>query len=465
MKSLEKEIPQGVSNRGKIKIYRWKSILLLLALGAGLGAVRAQNTDDMYANRQVNVTDESLMKAIAPYDEDIRNDILTATQYPDVLQKASQIRDNTSRAFQRTIQDYPQKKQNWFYEVSRYPDLMDKLASMPRRTSKSEIEAMLPASATPELKEAAWKLYDNHQNDLIKVASLNQDATIAFQNLIRPLGPTARNAFKSLEQMPDVLSLLNDHIDITARIGERYQNDPASVNRQLADIRDQLDDQNKQDQAAYRDQLAQDPQALQELDRASQDYASTGGYSYPAPTGDRVVNYGSPYSYWFGYPSWYGSPMWYPGAFGYGAGIYLGLGGYSSFYGFPSYGFSRWFYGGAYRYYPNLYRRYDYIYRNRIAGGRYNYYPNRSMYQGSTGRYYNPRISGGSSGFNNNQAYRQQTPTQSYRVAPRNYSYNNRSNSGSYSRPSYGGSSFGGRSGGFSGGGGFHGGGGRGGRR
>ena len=495
MKSLEKGIPQKASSwNNALKINLIKPLLVTILLGAGSVTAFGQNDPNGYGNNQNNgynnnqnngynnnqnsynsnqnkVTDESLIQAIAPYDEDVRNDILIATQYPDVLQKLSQIRDNTTRAFQATIQNYPQKKQSWFYELSRFPNLMDKLATMPRKQSKEEIESLLN-NPTKELKEASWKLYNNHHDDLVTVNNLNRQAVNSFQDLINPLSHNAQNAFKTLQEMPDVLSLLNDHIDIASRLGERYTSDPTGVSQEIAQIHDHQEDQNKQDLATYKDNLAQNPQALQELNQASQDYASTGGYSYPAPTQDKVINYGSPYSYWFGYPMWYNSPMWYPGAFGYGSGIYFGLGGYSSIYGFPSLGFSRWFFGGAYRRYPNLYRQYGHYYNN--YGSRYGYSAaTRNPFMGSASRHFIPNISGRSNGFINNQAYRQ-SASRSYNVAPRqNYGGNiNRSyggsNSRSYSSPSYGGSRSmgGGVSRGYSGGG-FHGGGGgsRGGRR
>ncbi|WP_221393059.1 hypothetical protein [Dyadobacter sp. NIV53] len=345
---------------------------------------------------------------------------------------------------------------------------MDKLATMPRKQSKNNIEALLN-NPSPELKEAAWKLYDKHHNDLVTVNNLNQQAVGSFQNLIQLLNPDAKQAFKTLQEMPDVLSLLNDHIDITTELGQNFKNDPSGVSQQIAEVHDQQENQNKQDLANYRDELSQDPQALQELAQASQQYANTGGYSYPAPAQTQVINYGSPYSYWFGYPSWYNSPMWYPGAFGYGSGIYFGLGGYPSIYGLPSLGFSNWFFGGAYRRYPNLYRQYGRYYNSYGSRGGYAS-PARSAFMGTASRHFVPNINGRSGGFINNQAYRQSS--RSYSVAPRQNSYGGNgghsyspSNGGgarSYSSPSYGGRSMGG---GFSrgGGGGFGGGGSRGG--
>lgn len=465
MKSLEKGIPIAKTNRSRSLNYV-RTFFAVAVLGITALSAYSQDFPNGYSNqggvdsKQNEVTDQSLVQAIAPYDEDVRNDILTASQYPDILEKLSQIRDNTTKAFRQTIGGYSQKKQNWFYEVSRYPQLMDKLATMPRRQSKEQIESLLD-KPTEELKVAAWKLYSKHHDDLVTVNNLNQQALNSFQELIHPLSRNAQTAFRTLQEMPDVLSLLNDHIDIASRLGERFRNDPSGVSQELANAHDELDAQNKKDVASYQEELAKNPQALQELGQASRDYASTGGYSYPAPTGDKVINYGSPYSYWFGYPMWYNYPMWYPGAFGYGSGIYFGFGGYPSIYGLPSPGFSRWFFGGAYRRYPNLYRQYGRYYHDNVRSSRY-ISPNGRAFMGTANRHFVPDVSRRSSGFNNNQAYRQSrsyTPSQSYRVAPRQ-NYSNGSGARSFSRPSYGG----GMSRSY--GGGSHGGGGsRGGRR
>ena len=185
MKSLEKGVPQVATGRSKtLKYSLIKAFFATAILGAGSLAGYAQDFPNGYgnqqsSNQQIDLTDQSLLQAIAPYNEDVRNDILIASQYPDVLQKLGQVRDQTTQAFQQTIQDYPQKKQNWFYEISRYPDLMDKLAKLPRRQSREQIESML-TNPTPELKEAAWKLYDNHHRDLVTINNLNQQALSSF---------------------------------------------------------------------------------------------------------------------------------------------------------------------------------------------------------------------------------------------------------------------------------------------
>jgi len=420
------------------------------------------NNQQSYGNRQSAPVQQSIAPMVAQYSEDVRNNILVATQYPDILQKLAQIRENTSRSFQETIQGYSQRKQNWFYEVSRYPDLMHDLATSPRKQSKEQIEGLAAniPNASNDLKEAAWKLYNNHHSDLVTVDNLNQQAMNAFEDMVNPLNSDAQHAFKSLQDMPDVLSILNEHSDLTARLGQDFKNDPDGTRQDLAKLHDEQEAENKQDFADYQSNLSQDPQAQQEYNQAQQQYASANkGYNYPAPTGDKIVNiYNNPYPYWFGYPSWYGSAMWYPGAYGFGGGLYYGMG----LYGFPSLGFSNWFFGGAYRYYPHLYRTYDRYYRSNYLSGRRYISPRTNGFVGAAGRHYNPAAGyvrsrnysspgrsynpGLSRGYNQSRV-----PSQGFRSVPRQ-SFGNRTYSGSgFRSPSTGGGFS--RGGGFSGGG------------
>jgi len=428
-----------------------------------------------YEKQVSGPVEQSIVPTLAQYDSEVRNNILIATQYPEILEKVAGIRALTTEGFQSTIQGYSQKKQNWFYEISRYPELMHTLATLPRKQSKDQINSLI-VNPSKDLEEAAWKLYRNHHSDLVKVDNLNQQAVSSFQNLISPLNADAQQAFKALQEMPDVLSILNDHSDLTALLGEDFKNDPDGTRQKLAGAHDKILAENKQDLDRYNQELAQDPQAQQEYKQAAREYAQSKGYSYPAPTGDKVINYyNNPYSYWFGYPSWYGSAMWYPGAYGFGGGMYYGMGLYG--YGFPTFGFSNWFFGGAYRYYPHLYRRYGNYYReNYISRRRYSSPGN--GFAGAAARHYSPQTAGRSNWisprtYNNpgrgfSQGARVMQGQSSYNRtynAPRTYnnvprSYNN--GGSNFRSQSYGGSF---NRGGYSSGGMRGGGGARGGRR
>ncbi|WP_221393058.1 hypothetical protein [Dyadobacter sp. NIV53] len=92
MKSLEKGIPEAATNRNKtLKTSSLKTLVAAVILSAGALTGYAQSYQNGYENQQNNnqnnVTQQSLIQAIAPYNEDVRNDILIATKYPDVLQK------------------------------------------------------------------------------------------------------------------------------------------------------------------------------------------------------------------------------------------------------------------------------------------------------------------------------------------------------------------------------------------
>ncbi|MFC0183070.1 hypothetical protein ACFFJX_11075 [Pseudarcicella hirudinis] len=87
-------------------------------------SVNAQNNQPPQMGQgQNNPQDDqqNLVNSIAPYKEDVRNAILIASQYPDVLEKMAQLHDQTSMAFQQTIQDYGQRNKDGFmnFHVSR----------------------------------------------------------------------------------------------------------------------------------------------------------------------------------------------------------------------------------------------------------------------------------------------------------------------------------------------------------
>ncbi len=324
-------------------------------------------------------TDKGIAASIAPYDSPVRQAILQASQYPQILTQMKQIQGNSEVAFQNMISDFRQKKQGWFYTLTRYPDLTHKLATLPDGQEKDNLYRLLP-SQDPDLQEAAWKLYKHEKDDLVAVDNLNQNAQKEFNTSIQGLDASTQASFQKLAGLPDVLTLLTNNIDLTTKLGGQFKADPTTLNTQLAALHDSLNVQNQYEIAAFKKQLADNPQAQQELSQAAQDYAKANGYNLPnqqSYNGNNGNNnngyynnnnyYNNPYSYWFGYPSWYGSPLWYPNSFGYNSGFYMGLGGFGM-YGFPSYGFSNWFFnGGYYNRYPRLYNTFGNYYHNNIG--------------------------------------------------------------------------------------------------
>jgi hypothetical protein len=70
-----------------------------------------------------------MQQTVASYDADVRESILTASQYPVVLVNIQNVHNQAQNSFQNVIKDFSQKKQGWFYELTRYPDLLHTLAT------------------------------------------------------------------------------------------------------------------------------------------------------------------------------------------------------------------------------------------------------------------------------------------------------------------------------------------------
>ncbi|GAB3902515.1 hypothetical protein GCM10028803_29330 [Larkinella knui] len=382
-------------------------------------------------------TQQGLLNAIAPYDADIRQSILTASQYPQVLTQLQQVRDDTRSSFENLINGFDRKKQGWFYELTRYPDLLHTLAQSPNGLNRDAIDRLVPNS-DENLHDAAWHLYRNHTSDLVQADNLNQQASRSFDQLIRPFDGSTQASFRQLLNYPDALVLLTNNIELTAELGQQVAANGTDLNQQLATLHDNLAVQHDREVADYKKRIDADPQAGQELNQAARSFAQSNGYILPTMGYGGGMMFANPYSYWFGYPYWYGSPLWYPGAFWGGFSLTYGLGGFG-LYGFPAFGFNSWFINRGYYAYPHLYNRFGGYYRT--VGPRYGFVPTYRTY-GNYGRTARPPYLGSRGNFGG-----MRSPS----VGGLNRSYSPGGRMGSF-----GGSR--GYSGGFHGGGGFRGG-------
>jgi hypothetical protein len=406
-------------------------------------------------------TDKGIAASIAPYNADVRQAILLASQYPQTLTALQKNQSQTVAAFHKLISGFDKKKQVWFYTITRYPDLLHTLATLPDKKDKEAVYQILP-SQDADLKEASWELYKSKKKDLIKLDGINVAAQQDFAQSIQSLDAPAKDAFKKLSVMPDVLTLLTNNIDLTTRLGQHYKSNPEACNNRLAALHDSLNVQNQYEMTAYKTQMADDPTAQGELSQAAKDYATENNIDVPVQQTDESDNenyYANPYSYWFGYPDWYSYPLWYPGSFWFDTGLYFGAGGFG-IWGLPGYGFSSWFFnGGHYNHYPNLYREFGNYYRSNIAQNRVMGSINHG-FMGVANNHFNTRGANQLNRLGDPSAYRRGN-VQNSQQGRGNAT---RVNANSYHSQSWG--SFGGRDnsiGGGSRGGGFRGGGGRGG--
>jgi hypothetical protein len=148
--------------------------------------------------------------------------------------------------------------------------------------------------------------------------------------------------------MPEVLSLLNDHMQYTVLIGDYYKKNPERVIHKTDSLNKVLAQKNAQDANDWKQSLNDNPQVQQEFKQAAQEYAQDDGYQpndYNAPLTPDITNYYSyPYSWWFGYPAWYPENSWNPYPYWYDWGYYYGQGGKVIFFGLPSTYFMEWYF-------------------------------------------------------------------------------------------------------------------------
>ncbi len=176
--------------------------------------------------------------------------------------------------------------------------------------------------------------------------------------------------------MPDVMSLLTEHINLVVSLGEAYKNDPEGTRKKLDEVNAQVTAQDQKDLDEYKKKVESDPQLQEEMKKSSQEfadsYSANGDSSYdnqqaqnqkqPTVVNNYYNGYGGygyyspyPYPYWFGYPYWYSYAMWYPRPLYYYTGFYLGAGGNVVVVGMPSRFYSNWFFSYGYRRYPRYY--------------------------------------------------------------------------------------------------------------
>ncbi|MDJ1501561.1 hypothetical protein [Xanthocytophaga agilis] len=359
-----------------MKIHSFQYLITSLLLISCLQSTMAQNAESPATNQtepvatltqQLQNQDKDIVSSIAPYDSATREAILTASEAPQLLARISRMQAQTSQQFQDLIQSHSQREQDYFYQVARYPQVVHTLAGLGKGSSETSVKAMVEDQ---NAKEALWNIYHHHFADLVKIDQMNQNAAQAFDQLTASYSPATQNAFNKLIDMPEVLTLLTDHMDLTMQLEDSFKADPEQVRNHLAELHTTLQAKNQQEVSAYRQQLESDPQALQELQKSSKEFAADNHYAYTVsdtviPNAATTTNYYygvSPYSYWFGYPYWYDYALWYPMPLYMQTGFYFGAGGNLMVFGLPSFAYSNWFFTYGYHRYPALYHAYGNFY-------------------------------------------------------------------------------------------------------
>jgi len=279
--------------------------------------VRGQGTGIL---QQLPEEEQTAIEAIALYPQKERMALLEASLHPEILVRMENIRSNTEEQFKVKVSTLPEDDQKKIYNLSRYPDLMATICETTKPRSNQEMKDML--QAYPEdIHEDAMDINQKHFARLVEIQQLYNQADNAFQTMLGTYPEPVRETFYTLLNLPAVVEIMTDNMSLTVLLGDIYSRDPQGLVRELDSLNIVLAEQRAQEISDWKQQLEENPEAMQEYEAAAKEFASDQGYDDEVYTGpvpdlyaDQVyIDYiWRPYPYWFGWPYWYTYPCWYP---------------------------------------------------------------------------------------------------------------------------------------------------------
>ena len=309
--------------------------------------------------------DSLAINALVLYPDTIRNNIFEISKYPKGISAVAQLQEKSSKQFAEIVEPYSQDEQEQIWDMTRYPGLVNHLQDV-----KTEKEIKMVLENYPEEVHASAIKFGKEHQDLIKqLNDLQRTSDEEFEKIIRDYPSETQNAFREMIKLPEVLTILNEHPDMTENIGKLYERDPDLVIKTADSLQAEVAKQNAEDLASWKQELNAHPETQQELKSAAGDYADENGYDETeytsAPSYYYIHEYAwYPYPYWYGYPYWYPYDYWYPYPYWYDWGFYYDAYGNIVVISTPSYAFTYWYF-----YYPH-----NYYHHPHLANAFINYY-------------------------------------------------------------------------------------------
>ena len=306
------------------------------------------------------------IESIVQYDADTRYNILLVSEHTDLLGDIGKLQKKTQTNFQGLIKPLSREEQEVIYKIVQQEGLFKDLMALGDNATAEQVEAVLkkPAYNTDLTPGAVYQLMQKNMRTLQKINSEWDNAIKKFNNIIREVDDSGQEAFKALIREPEVMEVLNQHLDYTKELGEIFVKNPDWVVRKTDSLAIYYQTQHDQEVADYQKELESNPDLQKETMDAAEEYARDFGYdpeelkkaqeesaAKKSESTVVVVNNYQPYPYWFGYPYWHPMPYWRPYPWYYQCGFYFGTGGMMVSFGMPSYFYTSWFYGGPYVHY------------------------------------------------------------------------------------------------------------------
>jgi len=322
--------------------------------------------------------DSAAINALAMYPDTVRLNIFEACMYPAAIVNIGTLQKNTSSQFSNLVGSYNKDEQEDLYNLSRYPGLIANLVQGGRK-SDDQLNGIL-MNYPNEIRATAISYAKGNFETLQRIDNLQAQTNAQFEQIIYDLPPRTQDAFRDLIQLPEIISILNDHLELAVRVGDRYRRDPQHVIYKMDSANIAETQQHAQEVAEWKQFVKDNPDAAKDLKSAGDEYAQENGYSQDeintVPSADYVDNYTCyPYSYWFGYPAWYPYSYWYPYPFWFDCGYYYDAFGNMVVIGMPSYYFTNWYF-----YYPEHWHRYPHLGDHYIN----HYYGHRDSHTGNS---------------------------------------------------------------------------------
>ena len=162
---------------------------------------------------QLSKEDSAAINALVLYPDTVRLSILEAAKYPEAIVRTALLQKKTSADFANAISSFSREEQEVFWDLTRYPDLIDKLVEGGKKTTKTA--TAIAAEYPEEIRETAIT-YGTKQYDVLKIISEQQNkSNLAFNDILKIYPPAAQQVLKELVYLPEVLSILNDHLQMT----------------------------------------------------------------------------------------------------------------------------------------------------------------------------------------------------------------------------------------------------------
>ncbi len=346
----------------------WVSLIGTVTINA---VAQQQNPPSKHLMKE----DSAALNALVMYPDSIRLHIFEACEYPSAIVSIASLQKSSSDDFVALIGTYSKNEQEDFWNLSRYPGLISRLVQEGKE-SVDQISVVLK-DYPEEIHETALKYGMGYYAILQKMDEIQVKTDAQFDTILTDYPAETQQALKVLIQYPEIINLLNDHLGLTVRVGDRYRRNPQGVIRRADSLNLAQTRQNAEDAEAWKQSIEQNPDEAEDLKNAANDYATENGYTQEdvnaTPDPNYVDNYTCyPYPYWYGYPTWYPYSYWYPYPYWFDCGFYHNRRGEIVVIGPPSRYFTNWYfyYPEHLRRYPNLGNGYiDHYYGRQRPGG------------------------------------------------------------------------------------------------